>query len=72
VIPAIAIRPSEKGFLAFVVAGEVAHERVVTLGMRTADGLVEIRSGLRPGESLVVRGGEALREGAKVRAVGSK
>lgn len=69
VIPAIAIRPSEKGFLAFVIANDIAQERVVSLGMRTADGLVEIRSGLRPGESLVVRGGEALREGAKVRVV---
>jgi multidrug efflux system membrane fusion protein len=69
VIPAIAIRPSEKGFLAFVVVGDTVEERVLSLGMRTADGLVEVRSGLRAGETLVVRGGEALRQGAKVRAV---
>lgn len=67
VIPQTAIRPSERGFLAFVVEGEIARERVLTLGMRTEDGLVEVRKGLKPGESLVVRGAEALKEGARVR-----
>jgi len=41
------------------------------LGLRTADGRVEIRQGLAVGESLVVRGGEALRDGAAVRVVAS-
>lgn len=67
VIPETSIRPSDKGFLAYVVEGERAHVRVLTLGIRTADGQVEVRSGLRPGEPLVVRGSEALSEGAKVR-----
>ncbi|HWN83308.1 MAG TPA: hypothetical protein VNM87_14520, partial [Candidatus Udaeobacter sp.] len=66
VIPQTAVRPSERGFLAFVVEGEVAKERVLELGLRTADGLVEVRGGLEPGETLVIRGGEALRDGAKV------
>jgi multidrug efflux pump subunit AcrA (membrane-fusion protein) len=66
VIPQTAVRPSERGFLAFVVDGEVAHERVLELGLRTSDGFVEVRGGLQPGETLVIRGGEALREGAKV------
>jgi multidrug efflux system membrane fusion protein len=66
-IPRTAIRPSERGFLAFVVEGEVARERVLALGMRTEDGWVEVRSGLKAGESLVVRGAEALKEGARVR-----
>jgi len=39
------------------------------LGMRTADGSVEVLSGLSPGESVVIRGAEALRDGAPVRAV---
>lgn len=71
VVPQTAIRPSEKGFLAYVVEGAVARERVLTLGMRTADGLVEVRSGLSAGERLVVRGGEALRDGATVRLPGA-
>jgi multidrug efflux system membrane fusion protein len=66
VIPETAVRPSERGFLAFVVEGEVARERVLELGLRTADGLVEVRGGLAPGEPLVVRGSEALQEGARV------
>lgn len=67
VIPQTAVRPSERGFLAYVVDGGVARERQLSLGLSTADGRVEVRSGLRPGELLVVRGGEALREGAKVK-----
>jgi multidrug efflux system membrane fusion protein len=66
VIPQTAIRPSEKGFLAFTVDNGVARQHVLTLGMRTADGQVEVKSGLRAGETLVIRGAEALREGAKV------
>jgi membrane fusion protein (multidrug efflux system)/multidrug efflux system membrane fusion protein len=67
VVPQTAVRPSEKGFLCYVVKDGTAKERVVELGMRTPDGLVEVRSGLKAGEKLVVRGGEALREGAQVR-----
>jgi multidrug efflux system membrane fusion protein len=67
VIPQTAIRPSEKGFLAYTVANDTAQQRVLTLGMRTADGQVEVRSGLSAGELLVVRGAEALRDGAKVK-----
>jgi multidrug efflux system membrane fusion protein len=67
VIPQTAVRPSERGFLAYVVEGEAARERILTLGLRTLDGLVEVRSGLQPGETLVVRGAEALRDGAPVK-----
>lgn len=69
VIPQTAVRPSELGFLAFVIEEGVAKRRVLKLGLRTGDGMVEVRSGLEPGERLVIRGAEALREGAKVRVV---
>ena len=66
VIPQTAIRPSDRGFLAFVVEDGVARERVLELGLRTAGGEVEVRSGIAVGEQLVVRGAEALRDGAPV------
>jgi multidrug efflux system membrane fusion protein len=69
VIPQTAVRPSERGFLAYVVKGGVASERVLTLGLRTPEGLVEVKDGLAPAESLVVVGAEALQEGARVRVV---
>ncbi|WP_437521673.1 efflux RND transporter periplasmic adaptor subunit [Sorangium sp. So ce726] len=67
VIPLTSVRPSERGFLAYVIDGTAARERVLSLGLRTPDGRVEVKSGLSVGELLVVRGAEALREGAQVR-----
>ncbi|MFP2900470.1 efflux RND transporter periplasmic adaptor subunit [Corallococcus sp. 4LFB] len=67
VIPQTAIRPSERGFLAFVVEDSKARERILELGLRTPDGKVEVKEGLKAGETLVVRGAEALRDGVAVR-----
>lgn len=70
VIPQGAIRPGEKGFVAFVIDGDgakaVARERLVKLGQRDHDGRVEVVAGLKVGERLVVRGAEALRDGVPV------
>jgi membrane fusion protein, multidrug efflux system len=65
-IPQTGARPSDRGFLAYVVEGDVARERIVTLGMHTSDGWVEVRDGLKGGELLVTRGMEALADGLKV------
>jgi multidrug efflux system membrane fusion protein len=65
-LPPTSVRPTERGFVAFVIENNVARERILTLGMRTADGAVEVRSGIKAGEIVVVRGAEALRDGAAV------
>jgi multidrug efflux system membrane fusion protein len=69
IIPVSAVRPSERGFIAYVVEDGQAAERILTLGMRSPDGRVEVLSGLKGGESLVVRGAEALSNGVAVRVV---
>ena len=54
----------------FVNAGETAEKRTVEIGYE--DGAsIEIRSGLKPGESVVVAGQGALKDGDKTRIVGS-
>ena len=68
-VPQTAVRPSERGFLSFVVKDDKAEERVLELGLRTPDGLVEVRKGVSVGEKLVIRGAEALSNGATVRVV---
>ncbi|HVU06152.1 MAG TPA: efflux RND transporter periplasmic adaptor subunit [Polyangiaceae bacterium] len=68
VIPRSATRATDHGYVVYVADGGVARERVVTLGMNTKDGWVEIRSGLQAGELLIVRGVESLANGAKVDA----
>lgn len=67
VIPQSAVRPSERGFLAYVVEDGKARERSVQLGLRTPEGLVEVLEGVQPGDELVVRGAEALRDGVPVK-----
>lgn len=66
VIPRSATRATERGFVAYVVDGEIAHERVLQLGQNTSDGFVEVRDGLKAGDKLVLRGGEPLAEGTGV------
>jgi multidrug efflux system membrane fusion protein len=68
-IPQTAARPSDRGFLAYVVEKDVAHERVLKLGLHTAEGWVEVRDGLQAGETLVTKGLEALADGTRVRVV---
>ncbi|MBI4860681.1 MAG: efflux RND transporter periplasmic adaptor subunit [Candidatus Riflebacteria bacterium] len=66
VIPQSAVRPSERGFLVFLYENGVAREHVVKLGLRTADGQVEVRSGLNPGDMMILRGSDAVRDGSEV------
>jgi RND family efflux transporter MFP subunit len=68
VIPRSATRATDHGYVVYVVQGPVAIEKIVTLGMNTKDGWVEIRSGLVAGELLVVRGVESMTNDAQVKA----
>ena len=67
-IPRFATRATDHGYVVYVVENDVAQERVITLGMSTKDGWVEVRTGLKDGEHIVVRGAEALTPGARVRS----
>jgi RND family efflux transporter MFP subunit len=67
VIPRSATRGTDHGTIVYVADGDVAQERLVTLGMSSKDGWVEVRNGLAAGEWVVVRGAEALTPGARIR-----
>jgi multidrug efflux system membrane fusion protein len=69
VVPEGAVLPTEQGLVAFVVEGKTARQRLPQLGLHTADGMVEVLGGLRPGEMLVVRGAHSLKDGAAVEVV---
>lgn len=72
VVPALAVQPTEKGNVVYVVGdNHVVHARVVELGMHTPEGGVELTRGVAAGELLVVRGIEPLSDGAPVK-IGDK
>ena len=60
------MQASEKGFVAYVVEGDTARQRPLKLGLRTADGQVEVLSGLSAGQTVVVEGSDRLADGVKV------
>ncbi|MCK6489338.1 MAG: efflux RND transporter periplasmic adaptor subunit, partial [Planctomycetes bacterium] len=68
VVPDLAVRPSERGFLVFVLAADrrTVAERSVRLGARTRDGHIVVEHGVAAGETVVVRGAEPLRDGSAV------
>jgi multidrug efflux system membrane fusion protein len=68
VVPTMSVQPTEKGNVVYVVdAKNIAHSRVVELGMHTPDGNVEVTRGVEEGEQVVVRGIEPLSDGAPVK-----
>lgn len=66
-IPRTAARATDHGYVVYVIENDVAVEKSITLGMNTKDGRVEVRTGLKGGDLLVIRGAEALTNGAKVK-----
>ena len=68
VVPSLAVSPTEQGNVVYIVDDKnIAHAKVVQLGMRTPDGGVELRSGVNAGEVMVIRGIEPLSDGAPVK-----
>ncbi len=67
VVPEDAVSPMGGSMFVWVVKGGKAERREVTLGVRTP-GSVEIRTGIEPGDQVVVGGAERLTAGADVRA----
>jgi RND family efflux transporter MFP subunit len=68
VVPSLAVQPTEKGSTVFVIDDKnIAHARIVQLGMHTPTGGVELTRGVQEGEVIAVRGIEPLTEGAPVK-----
>ncbi len=67
-VPAISVLRSLSGTSVFVVEEGIAKRRDVGTGLRTKD-TVEIIQGLDPGEQVIVRGVEAVRDGQEVRVM---
>jgi multidrug efflux pump subunit AcrA (membrane-fusion protein) len=70
-IPAAAILPNAEGETIVLVVDDknVAHEKVVEIGAREP-ALVQVTSGVEPGERVVTVGGVGLEDKANVRIVG--
>lgn len=66
VIPEGAIKASENGFVAFIVADGKAVRRPIGIGLKTEDGLVEVLSGLTGNETVVIEGSDLLADGVAV------
>ncbi len=69
VIPEGAIQACESGFVTYVVENGTAKLRPIQQGLRTGTGVVEILSGLKPGETVVTEGSDRLADGIPVEVV---
>ena len=69
VVPEGAIQASERGFVTYVVENGTAKLRPIQQGLRTGTGVVEILSGLKPGETVVTEGSDRLADGIPVEVV---
>lgn len=66
VVPEGAIQASEKGFVTYAVEQDKARLRPVEIGLRTANGIVEILSGVKSGDLVVTEGSDRLADGVAV------
>ncbi len=61
---------SDDGWYAFVADGDTAEKRKITTGMEKGL-LLEITEGLRPGEVIVTKGVQELKDGTRIRIIES-
>jgi membrane fusion protein, multidrug efflux system len=71
VVPEGAVQASEKGFVAYVVEDGKARLHPIEIGLRTGTGLVEVLSGVKAGDSVVVEGSDRLTDGLAVQVAGT-
>jgi RND family efflux transporter MFP subunit len=69
IMPEGAVQASEQGFVTYVVDQGKAHLRPIEIGLRTGNGSVEILSGVKPQETVVIEGSDRLADGLEVKAV---
>ena len=69
VVPEGAVQASEQGFVTYVVDEGKARLRPIEIGLRTGTGVVEILSGVKPKETVVIEGSDRLADGIDVKAV---
>ena len=60
------MQASERGFIAYAVEDGKAKVRPIEIGLRTGAGVVEIISGLKAGERVVIEGSDRLGDGVAV------
>jgi membrane fusion protein, multidrug efflux system len=69
VVPEGAVQASEQGFVTYVVDDGKARLRPIEIGLRTGTGIVEILSGVKARETVVIEGSDRLADGIDVKAV---
>ena len=70
VLPVNAVQISSTQKYVFVLHDTKVERRAITTGAEVEDGtLLEVRSGLRPGEEVVIAGADSLADGATVRVM---
>ncbi len=69
VVPLAAVLPTELGMTAYVIEDGIAIRRAVETGLHVTGDAVEVVSGLKPGEQLVIEGTNALQDGVPVKVL---
>lgn len=69
VVPSKAVLSRSEKDVVFVLNGNTAEMRPVSVGEPLAEGAIEIRSGLKPGENVIISGAGFMKDGDRVSAI---